>query len=253
MRLKIKHFVILLTIGFVFSCRDAVSLVNIEAAQIEVGASLIASDSLEKFFAPYRERIDTVLDSTLAYAPRVISKDDGKFNTTAGNLLADIVLEEAAPIFSARTGERIDFVLLNHGGIRSVISKGKVTERTAYEVMPFENSIVVAKLNGKSILELVYYLRDYGRPHPIAGLQVVLDRENEVQSVRINGKSFDKNRTYNVATSDYLLSGGDDMIFFENAEQVTEIDYKVRNAIIDNFKKVDTLAPVIDKRFYRLE
>ena len=43
-----------------------------------------------------------------------------------------------------------DIVLLNNGGIRSIISKGPISEKTAFELMPFENSIVVVKLKGSS-------------------------------------------------------------------------------------------------------
>jgi 2',3'-cyclic-nucleotide 2'-phosphodiesterase (5'-nucleotidase family) len=242
-----------LTIGSFFSCRDVTSVAKIEGKQIEINPSIKTSDSLEDFFAPFRERIDAVLDSTLAYAPNIISKEDGDYNTTAGNLMADIVLSEANPIFKSRTGDDVDFVLLNHGGIRSIIPKGKVTARSAYQVMPFENSIVVARLTGKSVLDLVHFLRDSGRAHPISGLQVVLDKENEIRSIHIQGKPFDKNRTYHVATSDYLLNGGDNMVFFRDAEKVTEIDYKIRNAMIEYFNKMDTIAPVTDDRFYRME
>lgn len=253
MDLKIEHFVIFLTIGVFFSCRDTTSLAKIEGRQIGIEAPIKISDSIEKFIAPYRKRIDAVLDSALAYAPLKISKTDGAYNTTAGNLLADIMLLEAGPIFESRTGETIDFVLLNHGGIRSIIPKGKVTARSAYEMMPFENSIIVAKLNGKSVQNLVSYLRDSGRAHPISGLQVVLNQENEIQSIRIQGKPLDENGFYNIATSDYLLNGGDDMVFFKDALQVTPIDYKIRNAMIDYFNKVDTVAPMVDDRFYRIE
>ncbi len=253
MSLKIEHFVIFLTIICFLSCRDVTSIAKIQGRQIGIEASIKASDSIENFVSPYRKRIDAVLDSALAYAPLTISKTDGTYNTTAGNLLADIVLSEAEPIFKSRTGEDIDFVLLNHGSIRSIISKGKVTARTAYEVMPFENSIVIAALSGKSVENLVRYLRDYGLPHPISGLQVVLTKENEIQSIRIQGKLLNENGIYNVATSDYLLNGGDDMIFFKDATKITYIDYKIRNAMIDYFSKVDTITPVVDDRFYRME
>ncbi|HET8735368.1 MAG TPA: 5'-nucleotidase C-terminal domain-containing protein [Pricia sp.] len=251
-RLKIQHFVIFLTIGLL-SCRDTPAVSGIAGKRIKIDATLRASDSLVRFLDPYRDRIDAVLDSALAYAPYTISKDDGLYNSTAGNLLADIVLSEANPLFKARTGEEIDFVLLNHGGIRSIIPKGKVTARSAYEFMPFENAIVVAELDGKSVEALVMYLRDAGRAHPIAGLQVVLDGENKIRSIRVQGKPFDDTRTYNVATSDYLLNGGDDMVFFKNAGRVVAMDYKVRSAMIDYFKKVDTLVPVTDDRFFRME
>lgn len=252
MSLKIEHFVIFLTIAAIFSCEQMPSVAKIEGKQIGIDASIKNSSAIENFISLYRERIDAVLDSALTYAPLTISKTDGTYNTTAGNLMADIVLSEAGPIFNSRTGESIDFVLLNYGGIRSIIPAGKVTARNAYEVMPFENSIVVPTLSGKSVEDLVLYLRDSGRPHPIAGLQVVLDNKNEVQSIRIQGKPFDKTRTYHVATSDYLFNGGDAMVFFEDAKEMVNIDYMIRNAMIDYFTKEDTIAPIVDDRFYKI-
>jgi 2',3'-cyclic-nucleotide 2'-phosphodiesterase (5'-nucleotidase family) len=205
------------------------------------------------FITPYRDRLNKVLDSALAYAPYPISKTDGVYNTTAGNLMADIVLAEASPIFRSRTGEEIDFAVLNHGGIRSIISEGRVSARSAFEVMPFDNSIVVVELSGKSVRDLVAYLIRSDRANPISGLQIILDRDNSLQSVNIGGAPFNEERTYQVATSSYLVEGGDNMGFFKDGLNFTETDYLIRNAMIDYFKKVDTLEPVIDDRFIKLK
>lgn len=227
-------------------------LSRMEGKQISIDTEIVESKQIDSFVAPYRKRVDEVLDSTLAYAPHAISKTDGPYNTTAGNLMADIVLSEANPIYKARTAHEIDIVLLNHGGIRSMISKGPISSRTAYEVMPFENSIVVAELEGTSVMKMVDYLRDSGRPHPISGMQIVLDGQNQVKSVSIQGQALDTNKTYRVATSNYLLSGGDNMFFFKEAIDVVDTDYLIRNAMIDYFKKVDTVAPKVDDRFIQL-
>ena len=254
MVLKIKHFVIFVTITFLYSCAEQKpDLIKIDAKQITIDSSLASKEAIEDFVKPFRERINHILDSTLTYAPYPISKTDGVLNTTAGNLMADIVLSEANPIFKSRTGHTIDLVLLNHGGIRSLISKGNVSSRTAFEVMPFENSIVVAELKGSSILKMASYLRDSGRAHPIAGMQLTLDAKNEIQSLIIQGQPLDENKTYYVATSNYLVNGGDSMVFFKDAVAVTNTDYLIRNAMIDYFKKTDTLRPIIDNRFIKLK
>lgn len=253
MVLKIKHFVLIVTIGCFFSCRQSPEvLTKIEGKELVIDSSFTDVDSLETYIAPYRNRINEVLDSALAYAPKKISKDDGTYNTSAGNLLADIIRSEADPIFKARTGREIDFALLNHGGIRAIISQGKVTARNAFEVMPFENSIVIAELSGRSVRDLVAYLIKDKRPHPFSGMQIVLNPDGTLHSVQIQGKPLDENRKYNVATSNYLVTGGDRMNFFKDASKLTDTDYLIRNAIIDYLKKVDTLDPVVDDRFYIL-
>ncbi|WP_047245153.1 5'-nucleotidase C-terminal domain-containing protein [Maribacter thermophilus] len=252
--LKIKHFVIIITIFSIASCKQsAQTLTDISAKQITVDSTYQSVKELTDFIKPYRDHVDSVLDSALAYSPQKISKTDGEYNTSAGNLMADIVLQQASPIFKMRTGNDIDFVLLNHGGIRSIISEGNVSARTAYEVMPFENTIAVAALTGASILDMVSYLIKSKRPHPVAGIQIILNADNTLNTLKIQGKPFDKNRTYYVATSNYLISGGDNMGFFKDAQEITEIDYKIRNAMIDYFTKVDTITAKVDDRYFKLD
>ena len=234
------------------SCQEATTSVSqINAKQLVIDSTLIAIDSIESFVAPYRKRIDQVLDSTLAYAPEMLTKQDGRYNTSAGNLLADIILKQANPIFKSRTGKNIDFVLLNHGGIRSVVSKGNVSARTAYEVMPFENSIVVVELSGKSVLKMVDFLMSSNRAHPIGGLQIILDKNDSLKSLLIQGSVFDENKNYFIASSNYLVTGGDNMNFFKEMLGATDTEYLIRNAMIDYFMKVDTVSAKVDDRFYK--
>ena len=252
--LKIKHFVVFITLVGFASCRnEPKELSVIEAKQIAVDSTYTVVDSIQDFITPYHDRVEQVLDSTLAYAPYSISKTDGVFNTTAGNLMADIVLAQTQPIFKQRTGQSIDLVLLNHGGIRSGISKGNITARTAYEVMPFENTVVVVELKGETIQKMVDYLIKSKRAHPVAGIQLVLNKDRSVNSFSIGNLPIDPNKSYYVATSDYLVNGGDNMDFFTEALSKTETDYKIRNAMIDYFSKVDTVAPKVDLRYYQLQ
>ncbi|MGB5275417.1 MAG: 5'-nucleotidase [Flavobacteriaceae bacterium] len=235
------------------SCqRQPPRLSEISGKQLPIASTLLIDDSVDAFIAPYRNRLNAVLDSTLAIAARPITKTDGDYNSSLGNLMADIIFTEANPIFEMRTGHPIDFVLLNFGGIRAPIAPGRVTARTAYEVMPFENSIVVVKINGKTVLKLVEYLIESKKAHPISGIQIVLDDNNHPVKISIQGKPFDERNDYFVATSDYLLGGGDSMFFFKEAMEHINLDYYIRNAMIDHFKKVDTLSPVVDDRFYKI-
>ena len=171
-----------------------------------------------------------------------------------GNLMADAVYSEGNPIFNKRTGKNIDFVLLNHGGIRSIISKGNVTIRTAFEIMPFENSVVVAAINGSQVKEMMEYLSKAKRAHPVSyQLQLTLDENETVKSVTVNGESIDNSKIYYVATNDYLYNGGDGMTFFQPNEGLYVLDYKIRDVLIDNFKKKDTLNPKQDQRFIQVK
>ncbi|UJH67604.1 5'-nucleotidase C-terminal domain-containing protein [Allomuricauda sp. SCSIO 65647] len=248
-----KHFVVFITIVCFASCNEnPVTVQRIKGEQIAINESLQAVDSIENTIQPYRNRLTAVMDSVLTFAPNTYTKQDGELNTSAGNLLADLILEQSNKVFKLRTGKEVDFVVLNHGGIRSIISKGNVTVRNAFEVMPFENYIAVVEIQGRAVRNLISFLIESNRAHPIAGLQIKIDNEKKLVGVTIDGEPFDENRKYYVATSDYLVQGGDDMGFFKNADTAIVIDYLVRNAMIDYFGKVDTLNAHVDDRFIQL-
>lgn len=249
-----KHYLFLL-LFVTASCNysGTYTPARIEGRQLKIDASIQADDSLQAFIAPYKENIDQQMNEVLAYGPYDLFKTDGELNTAIGNLMADAVMELSNPVFKSRTGENIDVVLLNFGGIRSSISKGNITTRTAFEVMPFENEVVVAKLKGNHVREMIYYLIDSGTAHPVAGLELQLEEDNSIKKLLIQGEPLQEDRIYNVATNDYLLQGGDNMMFFSNAQEVVPLDYKIRNLLIDYFQKEDTIAPVRDQRFTRLK
>ena len=151
------------------------------------------------------------------------------------------------------TAKNIDFVLLNHGGIRAIISQGNITTRTAYEVMPFENSVVVVSLKGKQINALFDYLSKAKRAHPVSKqVELLLDNDFNVKKALVNGKPVLEDETYYVATNDYLYNGGDRMTFFQPNDSLYTLDYKIRNVLVDYFKKKDTINPKIDNRFTKL-
>lgn len=248
-----KKFSFLLFL-FLASCKFSSDYTpaRIEGKQLQITDSIPADESLSEFIQPYKENIDREMSQVLSYSLFDLTKRDGELNTAIGNMMADAVMELSNPVFKSRTGNSIDIVLLNHGGIRSSISKGPVTTRTAYQVMPFENEVVVAKMNGKYVRQMVHYLIDAGTAHPVSGLKLEIGKDNSIKKVLIKGQPLEDNKDYYVATNDYLLNGGDNMVFFSNASEVTDLDYKIRNLLIDYFKQQDTIAPVRDYRFIRI-
>ncbi len=251
--MKYRIIILLVVLTFITACKKDYHLEKIKGERLSINDSISGVQTIEDFIKPYRENVNKNLDSVISYAVDTYSKTDGEYNTAIGNLFADATLEQANPVFNKRTGKNIDLVLLNHGGIRAIISKGPISARTAYQIMPFENSLVVATLKGEHIKELVTYLQLAKRAHPIAGLNIVLNEDYSLNKATINGQPIDHTKAYNVLTNDYLFNGGDRMDFFQKRDSLYVLDYKVRNALLDYFKKKDTLNPVTDNRFIRLK
>ncbi|WP_242205043.1 5'-nucleotidase C-terminal domain-containing protein [Aestuariivivens insulae] len=238
----------------IISCKEEpYNLTRIEGKRIEINDSISPKQDIETFIEPYKNHIEKDLDSVIAYAMDTYTKSNGELNTAIGNFMVDVVYEQANPIFNSRAGKDIDMVLLNHGGIRSIIPKGNLRIRNVFELMPFENKIVVVALKGKQIDSMITYLSKAKRAHPFSKLKLTLDKNFEPISASIKGKTIDVNKTYYVATSDYLYNNGDNMRFFRPNDSLYDLNYKIRNALIDYLKKVDTINPVIDDRFIQIK
>lgn len=244
-----KSFIWVLIVTVLWSCNQDYKLTKIEGKQLPISDSIAIDTEIDSFIKPFRDHLEKDMNKILSYAPMTYHKKDGDFNTAIGNLMAHIVMEEGNTIFNQRTGKTIDMVLLNHGGIRAPINKGNITIETAFQVMPFENSIVVVALKGQQIDSLTNYLSKAKKAHPIEGLKLTIDKDYNITEALIANQPIDKNKTYYVATNDYLYNGGDNMGFFKTNDTVYELDYKIRNAMIDYFKKVDTIRPTVDDRF----
>lgn len=232
------------------SCSQQYQVTKIAGKNTEISNELSLNTSIEAYIKPYRERITKDLDSVLGYNPKTLDKSIGEWQTSIGNFMADVCFQKATVICNKRFQKSVDICLLNHGGIRSIIPQGNITTRTAFEVMPFENNLVVIALKGEQLIEMVNYFVQEKKPHPLAGIKIYLDHQLKVQSIVVGYSPLEVSKIYYVATSDYLSNGGDNMTFFLKNEGTFDVDYKIRNVLIDYFKEIDTLSVSTEKRIF---
>lgn len=244
----LKYFVLFLTFAATLSCGGKKPVVTrVEGKEIGITDEAGTDAQIENFIKPYRDKVDKDMAVVLAYAPETLDKN-GQWQTTMGNMFADVALQYGNKVFEKREGKKIDIVMLNHGGIRTIIPKGDVTTRTAFEIMPFENAMVVCAMNGGTIMELINYIIAEKKPHPLSGLTFTIDKNGFAKNILIQGKPIEDGKTYYVGTNDYLYNGGDNMLFFKKSSAKYNIDYKLRNILIDYFKDADTIPLTTDVR-----
>ena len=177
----------------------------------------------------YRDSIDSKLDNVIGFSEGLYTKDDysnTKFNSSLGNLIADIIFKQADSVFYKSFGNNIDFVLQNHGGIRSSLLEGEIKLSDAYKILPFENEIVVLEISKEIFDEMVLFLSNEKFPHPISGFSIINNKA-------IIDKERSSKDNFFLATNDYLLSGGDNMFFLEKNSNVYHLGYPLRDAFID--------------------
>jgi 5'-nucleotidase len=244
-----KIFIFFFAILLLINCKnEPQQLVKIEGKLIPINADISADSVITNYIKPYKQAVEKEMSTVLSFTPKDLLRTDGELESSLGNLLADLCYERANPVFKSRTGKNIDFAMFNYGGIRAGISKGNITTQNAFNLMPFENSLVVVELTPEKIQEMVTYLKQQNLAHPLSKQFNLVLTESEYQLI-INNKPFNASKNYFVLTSDYLQNGGDKMNFFKNPVSMVNLDYKLRNAIIDYFAETDTINTGLDGRF----
>jgi 2',3'-cyclic-nucleotide 2'-phosphodiesterase (5'-nucleotidase family) len=129
-----------------------------------------------------------------------------------GNLIADAM--------RART--RADAAIMNGGGIRAgkVYEPGSaITRRDVQTELPFGNHLVTVDVKGSALRQdlengLSRLPVATGRFPQVSGLKIEFDPQrppgSRVLSVEVGGAPLDPDRTYRVATNDFMAHGGDD-------------------------------------------
>jgi 2',3'-cyclic-nucleotide 2'-phosphodiesterase (5'-nucleotidase family) len=138
-----------------------------------------------------------------------------------GNLVTDAMLD--------LTGA--DVALTNGGGIRAPIEIGEITKGHVLEAFPFGNYAVMIELKGIDILNALEngvkaYPEAAGAFPQVAGMTFKIDpskREGKrVHDLKIQGKPVDLNKTYKLATNDFMAAGGDGYTSLANGTKVAE-------------------------------
>ena len=189
----------------------------------------------------YNETLKVVLGTT-PYLLTVNNPADGKRRVRSGETnLGDLT----ADAYRVQLGA--DIGLSNGGGIRTDIQPGSITYNDTLAVFPFGNMGCVIEATGQKIKDaLEMGARDYpeecGGFLQVSGLTYTIDTsvktsvklDNKgnfisvdgpyrVKDIMVNGGPIDLNRTYTVASHNYMLkSGGDGMTMFNGCNVIKD-------------------------------
>jgi len=156
-----KSIFLTLIIALFFSCKkEQIQVKKITGEQIEIDINYTGDTLISNFIEPYKLKLKDEINRVLCYNPITLTREETDLESSLGNAYADICFEKADSIFHAKTGKNIDFALFNFGGIRTVIPKGDLTVKTLFELMPFENMLVIAELSGSQTQELFNYIEE---------------------------------------------------------------------------------------------
>lgn len=210
--------------------------VFVQTDKVVINTATAPDDSLQAFIAPYKKELAANMDRVIGYATGDLFRDRPE------GALGNFAIDETENYLRENNWlkDQHYISIMNHGSLRSPISKGNVTVGDIYKLMPFDNTIVLAKLPPREIASIIEYLKKSGG-EPIGGFQI-----NGQEFTFDNGSLLGD--TLYVITTDYLANGGDNMSFFKRSYEITDTGIFLREALIKRVEAIDTLRPVLDKR-----
>ena len=206
-----------------------------------VDESVPADADVEKMIAPYSEKVSEL--------SKVIGRLEGGLNKTGagGGTLGNFVTDGMRAV-ARKSGKPVTLAIMNLGGLRkNEISAGELRASDIFELLPFENALVVVEVTGAQLAKLLeivprdaqsgarihFKWNERSRPEFLSG-----------KLVDENGKDLgiDRQKIYTVVTIDYLLQrGGGAYAILQEAKSQTPLNITIRDAIMD-YVKSETAA-----------
>jgi 2',3'-cyclic-nucleotide 2'-phosphodiesterase (5'-nucleotidase family) len=212
------------------SCKTVFQPVTVQYKDYRVSNKQPLNNELTKLLQPYADSVNKSMNDVIAIAGITLEKKQPE--GTLNNVLADAMLAMAREKYQTN----VDASFLNYGGIRlPSIQAGNITRGKIFEISPFDNYLVVLKVDANAMQQFLNIIAKKGG-WPCAGISFQI-KNKEAVNIVINGKTFDNTAVYIIATIDYIANGGEDCDMLKNLIQLNK-GYLFRDAIIGYFSNL---------------
>lgn len=216
---------LLIAVLFVFSCSTPHQSSSLIYNDYRIEKQLKPDSTLVMMLQPYSRTMNASMNKVIGFSSNNLNAKQPE--SGLGNFMADCMRLMGEKKF----GRKVDAGFMNQGGIRSYIPKGNITVGKIFELMPFDNLVVLQEVRGSVLQQFLDKIAADGGWPVSAGVMMGIKEKKAVQ-VLINGKPLDEKATYIIANSDYVANGGSDC---EMLRKIPKIDkgYLFRDALIE--------------------
>lgn len=211
------------------SCKTSFYLTEVSASSLKLVSTFHTVDSsIAVLISPYQVGLENKMNEIVGKTSHELTKQ--KPESTLGNLLADATLEVSKIHFANKP----DLAIINYGGIRvSNLAKGEISLGQIYELMPFDNQIVLLEINGATLQEVFGLMAAKGG-WPISGASYTISK-GKAKNIMVNNAPIKHDYIYSIVLSDYLANGGDNLEMLKNIPQQNK-NILLRDVFIHFFK-----------------
>ena len=159
----------------------------------------------DQLLAPYRAGVSDLMGKKIGRTAKELSNSEPALL----NFISDFVFDRATQLEGVG---KVDLAITNKGSLRRSLPAGDITQGQIIMMQPFDNKVLVEEISGSDLLEALNVMALRDGDGVSSGVDIEYDPQaGECIKVTINGEPLDLNKTYRLATIDYLANGGDYM------------------------------------------
>jgi 2',3'-cyclic-nucleotide 2'-phosphodiesterase (5'-nucleotidase family) len=205
---------------------------SVKTEVIPITEAIPEDADIQKVIAPLAAEIKASFGLPLVEAPQGLFRGRRGEENLLGYWVSDVMRRAAQPL----VGAPVPFAITNAGGLRANLRPGQLKVGDIFELMPFENEMVVIELTGAEVIQVVKegLLRRGGEPCSGVKAKVEGPPEQAVLTVTWeDGSPIDPEATVKVATTDYLYGGGDSIPTLKKGRKPFTTGVTLRQMLLD--------------------
>lgn len=246
-RLNKTGIYLIVVLLIVVSCGQY-KVTKMSATHISVDgkADAVQDRELASLIKPYADIAVKTADEIIGYTDQDLTS--GEPESLIGNFFADVMLAYG----QQHSAGKVDFAVTNPGGLRKPIRKGSIKVAHVFELMPFENAVVVLDLKGDRVQALADSIAAHNGG-PVAGIRFGM-RDGKAVNVEIHGEPLDAGKIYRVVAHDYIAKGNDFYFELTKASATETLSVSLRTVILNWVKQENArgnhIHATLDGRIY---
>jgi 2',3'-cyclic-nucleotide 2'-phosphodiesterase (5'-nucleotidase family) len=221
-------FTFFISLSLLISCRSVYQPQTLQYSGYRINEKNQRDSTSLLLLKPYGDSVNATMNAVIGTVQQSMDKQQPE--GTLGNFMVDAFLVMAKEKYKTQ----VDVAFVNAGGIRlTQLAAGPVTTGKIFELMPFDNVLLLQKVKG-SVLQQVCDLMAAKGGWPVAGMTMQL-KAGKAVNIAVGGKPLELDKEYVIANSDFIANGGDNADMLRPIPQIT-IGYLMRDALLDYIK-----------------
>lgn len=221
----IRFYTILVLTFALAACTPRIHYLGTETKTYKT-EEIAADEQVADMISPYKVRLDEAMNQVIGNVAKELPI--AKPESPLGNFIADLIHKKSEDYYK----KNIDFTIVNYGGLRiPALPEGEITKGRIFELMPFDNMLVVLEIDANTLRQLFETMASNGG-WPISRHVQYIIKDEQATDILINGEAIDEDKIYKLAVSDYLANGGDSLFFLKDKKR-DNLGVLFRDAIIE--------------------